>query len=572
VSRYSQLILAEPNLVSYWQLHDGGPYADLAGGNPLTAGGTLTNYMLGFPATMNASPPGPAGGSVLFNPGQMNTTGAPVNLQPAHVSVECWYFAGSSPTDLRALVCSNYYGSGGNIGYELGWDVTSGQVNNLQFGSYNTTTGWTAATMSGAGVINGQWNHVVGTYDGATLKLYVNGALKASQAWAGPLGYQAQPFAIGRYHTGAQLLGTFISDVAIYNQALTPAQIYNHSLAVNMGYHRTGNAAMNLVQNAPYPRSFLMVQSGDHTTPITGATVSVSLSKAGAAYAAAAGVITEIGNGMYSVSLTAVDTNTLGDLAYHCTAANADPTDFVDQVGAPLNFNLLSIDDMGMVTANNAGSGVAINAAWKFVTLTTMADPGNGKFRFNSASVTTTTQIAFSRLTMGNNDFSNNFRSLSVGDTIQAQESTVAANWVKFTLAGAPADNNTWWQLPVTYVTATGTLPSGNTEVSFLFTKAALDVNVVKMGGTTILQSSVYVGATPTTTDFDTNFTTDTGANSFIAQSVYFTSGVNAGRTFRINAYAFGAPTAGRVHLTVSTMPTAPANGDTFIVLGRIGN
>jgi hypothetical protein len=101
---------------------------------------------------------------------------------------------------------------------------------------------------------------------------------------------------------------------------------------------------------------------------------------------------------------------------------------------------------------------------------------------------------------------------------------------------------------------------------------ANLQADVRALYGQAILTGSVFVGAAATTTDFDTSFTVDTGANSFVAQALYFTSGINAGRTFRIGAYTYGSPTAGRVHLTVSTMPVAPASGDSFIVLGRIGS
>jgi len=211
---------------------------------------------------------------------------------------------------------------------------------------------------------------------------------------------------------------------------------------------------MNLKQSAAYTRMFLMVQSGDHTTPATGLTVTVTISKAGGAFGSPAGTVTEVANGWYKIALTTADTSTAGDLAYHCTAAGADPTDFVDQVG-PV-----------------------------------------------SASV----------------DF--------------------------------------WQGNPVNVMFAGSTLPM---------------VTLAGIREHSIDSATVFVGATPTTTDFDTSFTTDVGANSLVGQSIYFTTGANAGRTFRINAYAFGSPTAGRVHLTVSTMPNAPANGDSFAILGRIG-
>ena len=85
-------------------------------------------------------------------------------------------------------------------------------------------------------------------------------------------------------------------------------------------------------QSDLYTRTFLMVLASDHVTGATGKTVTVTLSKAGGAFAAAVGTVTEIGNGWYSIRLTAADTDTPGDLAFHCTATACDDTDFVDQV------------------------------------------------------------------------------------------------------------------------------------------------------------------------------------------------------------------------------------------------
>ena len=76
-----------------------------------------------------------------------------------------------------------------------------------------------------------------------------------------------------------------------------------------------------------YPINFLMVDSSDHITAKTGLTPTVTLSKNGAAFAAAAGAVTEISNGWYSLAGNAIDRNTLGELLVHASATGADPTD-----------------------------------------------------------------------------------------------------------------------------------------------------------------------------------------------------------------------------------------------------
>src|ERR1700749_4376753 len=75
-----------------------------------------------------------------------------------------------------------------------------------------------------------------------------------------------------------------------------------------------------------WPLVFLMVQSSDHITGLTGASPTVTLSKNGGSFAAAAGAVSEIGNGWYKVAGNATDTNTLGPLILNATAASGDPT------------------------------------------------------------------------------------------------------------------------------------------------------------------------------------------------------------------------------------------------------
>jgi hypothetical protein len=73
----------------------------------------------------------------------------------------------------------------------------------------------------------------------------------------------------------------------------------------------------------------LMVAASDHITGLAGLTLTITLSKDGAAFAGIAPSVTDRGDGWYNVALTAAHTDTIGDLALHITGVAADPADMV---------------------------------------------------------------------------------------------------------------------------------------------------------------------------------------------------------------------------------------------------
>ncbi|MFC1741787.1 LamG-like jellyroll fold domain-containing protein, partial [Nanoarchaeota archaeon] len=81
-----------------------------------------------------------------------------------------------------------------------------------------------------AGDLNdGAWHHVVATYDGTTMKIYVDGALNASSTnYSGPLPTNDEPTWIGRNWNPGNSTGYFngtIGEVAIYNRSLSSVQV-----------------------------------------------------------------------------------------------------------------------------------------------------------------------------------------------------------------------------------------------------------------------------------------------------------------------------------------------------------
>jgi len=93
-----------------------------------------------------------------------------------------------------------------------------------------------------------------------------------------------------------------------------------------------------------------MTDSTDHVTGKTGLTLTITASKAGAAFASITPTVTELATGWYKLALTSSHTDTLGDLALHITATGADPTDTQMQVLALLPGDAVSLDSTSRAT------------------------------------------------------------------------------------------------------------------------------------------------------------------------------------------------------------------------------
>ncbi len=87
-----------------------------------------------------------------------------------------------------------------------------------------------------ANIAENQWSHVVGTYDGTTLRLYVNGVLQGTNSFSGPINYQPSNLQIGKgagAPNGFQWKGG-IDEAAVYDRSLSENEVqalYNAGLS-----------------------------------------------------------------------------------------------------------------------------------------------------------------------------------------------------------------------------------------------------------------------------------------------------------------------------------------------------
>lgn len=91
-------------------------------------------------------------------------------------------------------------------------------------------------------------------------------------------------------------------------------------------------------------------------TDATGKTPAVNISKAGGAFAAAAGAVAEISGGWYKCTFTATDLNTLGVLAIHVTEASSDTINECAQV---VGYDPYDSVRLGLSSLPNAAFGAS---------------------------------------------------------------------------------------------------------------------------------------------------------------------------------------------------------------------
>ena len=177
-------------------------------------------------------------------------TGDVASLKPSQVTFSTW-------VKLDQDKAIQFIGGYGTTGYEGYWLGISGNTFKFDIGNHSAPT---HQLDSGINPVINQWYHVVGTYDGSEMNIYIDGINKNSAEVFGDISYVGitnDTFVIGNIDgfNSARFWNGTIDEVLIFNRSLSGeevTQLYNKSRINGLnGIDTTG-----LVSYYPLDNSF----------------------------------------------------------------------------------------------------------------------------------------------------------------------------------------------------------------------------------------------------------------------------------------------------------------------------
>jgi Concanavalin A-like lectin/glucanases superfamily len=159
-------------------------------------------------------------------------------FEPAtHLTVTAFVKASTSPGNYDYIVSK-----GGSGCLTASYGLYTGPNGGIMFYVSHDTTSFTRSPDGGAGVWDGNWHFLVGTYDGSAVRLYVDGTQVGNGTPdSAPIGYNltdTNDLYIGQYPSCDNLEFTgAIDEPTVWNQTLTPLEVSASYKALVLLHH-----------------------------------------------------------------------------------------------------------------------------------------------------------------------------------------------------------------------------------------------------------------------------------------------------------------------------------------------
>lgn len=279
----------------------------------------------------------------------------------------------------------------------------------------------------------------------------------------------------------------------------------------------------------------LLVGSADHITGLASATLTITASKDGAAFASITPTVTDLGSGWYNLALTTTHTNTKGTFALHITATSADPTDVLHEVVTDLPGDSVA-SVTGNVTGNVGGSVASVTAG---VTVTT----NNDKTGYSLTQA-----------------FPTNFSALGISAGGAISTVTTVTTTTNLTNAAAAGDFTATMKTSIGTAVAASAVASVTGAVGSIASGGITDASFAAATGKKVIRASTAQAGASTSITLDASAS---ATNSiYVNCLIYLTGGTGAGQARFITAYVGSTKVA-----TVTAWQTNPDNTSTFAIL-----
>ncbi len=140
-----------------------------------------------------------------------------VDLTGSTMSISLWFKTSSTVTPKQIL---DKMAGGSSAGYGIGY-VSSKPVFQIV-----TTTSSKQTTTTNT-YSDGNWHHLVCTYDGSNMKIYIDGSIDsgATTIHTGTLVTNSQNLEIGRHNTAGRYFDGNLDEISLYNKTLSSTEV-----------------------------------------------------------------------------------------------------------------------------------------------------------------------------------------------------------------------------------------------------------------------------------------------------------------------------------------------------------
>ena len=208
----------DPSLIAYWTMDEtGGATAHDTGAAPANDAALSGSPTFGTGRIGNAlSLDGSTQYGTVADEASLDITDA--------ITIAAWVRPEKFAT--QDLIAKDINGS--VDGYQLSLATTKGDSSSQRaFVRFNQASNGDSIRLNATTMypIDGTWMHVAATYDGATIKLYINGHLEGSLPWAGTIATNATALGIGAQSDDTRWFQGDLDDVRLYDRALSAGEI-----------------------------------------------------------------------------------------------------------------------------------------------------------------------------------------------------------------------------------------------------------------------------------------------------------------------------------------------------------